>query len=170
VTAARAGLERLGPVYARLALGAAFLSAVASRFGIWDGEPGLSRFPGFIQYTAEVNAFMPAAVIPFLAWAATVAETSLGVALIAGLRLRWVAVASAALLAVFGTAMAISLGPKSPLDYSVFSASAGALLLALHQWRVPEDRREVRRLRQAWRALPRLRRERGLATGIIGLY
>jgi len=113
---------------------------------------------------------MPAAVIPFLAWAATVAETSLGVALIAGLRLRWVAVASAALLAVFGAAMAISLGPKSPLDYSVFSASAGALLLALHQWRMPEDRREVRRLRQAWRALPRLRRERGLATGIIGLY
>ena len=64
MTAARAGLERLGPFYARLALGAAFLSAVASRFGIWDGEPGLSRFPGFIQYTAEVNAFMPAAVVP----------------------------------------------------------------------------------------------------------
>jgi putative oxidoreductase len=166
----RAGLERLGPVYARLALGAAFLSAVASRFGVWDGEPGLSRFPGFIQYTAEVNAFMPAAAIPFLAWAATVAETSLGVALIAGVRLRWVALASAALLAVFGTAMAISFGPKSPLDYSVFSASAGALLLALHQRDVPEDRRAVRRLHQAWRALPRLRRVKGFATGVIGLY
>jgi putative oxidoreductase len=170
VTAARARLERFGPIYARLALGAAFLSAVASRFGIWDGEPGLSRFPGFVEYTAEVNAFMPAAVIPFLAWAATVAETSLGVALITGLGLRWVALASAALLAVFGTAMAISLGPKSPLDYSVFSASAGALLLALHEWQVPGNRRDLRRLRRAWRALPRLRRERGLATGIIGLY
>ena len=98
------------------------------------------------------------------------AETSLGVALIAGLRLRWVALASAALLAVFGAAMAISFGPKSPLDYSVFSASAGALLLALHEWRAPGERREVRLLRQAWRALPRLRRERGFATGVIGLY
>jgi hypothetical protein len=36
---------------------------------------------------------------------------------------------------MFGTAMAISFGIKSPLDYSVFSASAGALLLALFQTR-----------------------------------
>jgi hypothetical protein len=35
------------------------------------------------------------------------------------------------LLAAFGTAMAISFGLKSPLDYSVFSASGAALLLAL---------------------------------------
>jgi uncharacterized membrane protein YphA (DoxX/SURF4 family) len=166
----RTRLERFGPVYARLAIGAAFLSAVASRFGIWDGEPGLSRFPGFIQYTAEVNAFMPAAVIPFLAWAATVAETSLGVALIAGLRLHWVALASAALLALFGTAMAISLGPKSPLDYSVFSASAGALLLALHERRTPRDPGEVSPLDRALSALPRLRRESRVATGVIGLF
>jgi hypothetical protein len=41
------------------------------------------------------------------------------------------------LLAIFGIAMAISFGPKSPLDYSVFSASAGALLLALGNWPVP---------------------------------
>ena len=41
------------------------------------------------------------------------------------------------LLAIFGTAMAISFGPKSPLDYSVFSASASALLLASRQPRSP---------------------------------
>ena len=125
VTRARALL------YLRFALGAAFLSAVASRFGLWAGEPGLERFAAFVQYTAEVNSFLPAPIIPILAWTATVAELSLGLALIAGVRLRWAAVASAALLALFGTAMAISLGPKSPLDYSVFSASAGALLLGL---------------------------------------
>ncbi|HZN97760.1 MAG TPA: DoxX family membrane protein [Gemmatimonadales bacterium] len=170
MTTPRDRLERFGPVYARVAIGAAFLSAVASRLGIWDGEPGLSRFAGFIQYTAEVNAFMPAVTIPFLAWAATVAETSLGVALIAGLQVRWAALASAALLALFGTAMAISLGPKSPLDYSVFSASGGALLLALHEWRTPGDRRDLRRLRRAWGALPRLQRERRVAAPIIGLY
>jgi len=43
-----------------------------------------------------------------------------------------VALGSALLLALFGIAMAISLGLKSPLDYSVFSASAAALLLALY--------------------------------------
>jgi putative oxidoreductase len=37
------------------------------------------------------------------------------------------------LLVLFGTAMAISFGAKSPLDYSVFSASAAAILLALNE-------------------------------------
>ncbi|HWS70573.1 MAG TPA: MauE/DoxX family redox-associated membrane protein [Thermoanaerobaculia bacterium] len=117
-------------VYARTALGAAFLSAVASRFGVWDGTLDLAHFHNFEQYTAEVNSFLPAALIPIVAWMATAAELSLGVLLIAGIRTREVALASAMLLALFGTAMAISLGVKSPLDYSVFSASAGALLLA----------------------------------------
>jgi len=31
---------------------------------------------------------------------------------------------------IFGVGMSLSLGIKSPLDYSVFSASAAALLLA----------------------------------------
>lgn len=123
--------------YARLALGAAFLSAVAGRFGLWTGAPWSEAFARFIGYTAEVNAFMPAATIPWLAWAATAAEVTLGAALVLGIRVREAAFASAALLAIFGTAMAISFGPKSPLDYSVFSASAGALLLASRQPRPP---------------------------------
>jgi uncharacterized membrane protein YphA (DoxX/SURF4 family) len=84
-----------------------------------------------LQYTAEVNSFLPAFTIAPLAWAATAAELSLGVALIAGVWPRWIAFGSAVLLAMFGTAMAISFGLKSPLDYSVFSASAAALLVAL---------------------------------------
>jgi len=127
--------ERLCMLYGRIALGAGFLSAVASRFGIWKGKVGLDSFPGFMEYTAEVNSFMPAVTIPFLAWAATVGELSLGLALILGVWRRHVAFGSAALLALFGTAMAISLGIKSPLDYSVFSASAGALLLGLYERR-----------------------------------
>ncbi len=124
-------LERTAILYARLALGAAFLSAVASRFGLWDRTLDLAHFQRFIQYTAQVNAFMPAFTIPYLAWAATVAEICCGVALIAGFQVRRAALASSMLLALFGTAMAISLGLKSPLDYSVFSASAGALLLSV---------------------------------------
>jgi len=124
---------RAGIVYARVALGAAFLSAVASRFGLWDKTLDLKHFANFLQYAAEVNSFLPRTIIPFVAWAATVAETSCGVLLILGLWPRWVSLASAILLAMFGTAMAVSFGIKSPMDYSVFSASAGALLLALYQ-------------------------------------
>ena len=78
---------------------------------------------------------MPAFTIPFLAWSATVAELVLGIALILGVWPRWVALGSAVLLALFGITMAISFGIKSPLDYSVFSASAAAALLALHESR-----------------------------------
>lgn len=117
--------RRLAVFYLRIALGAAFLSAVISRL-----HAGSTSFARFVQYTAQVNSFLPAAIIPFLAWAATIAETTLGILLIAGLWPRLVGIAAAILLALFGTAMAVSFGIKEPLDYSVFSASAGALLLA----------------------------------------
>jgi len=127
--------ERAGVLYARLAVGTAFLSAVASRFGLWDRTLDLKHFANFMQYAAEVNSFLPKAWIPFVAWAATIAETSCGILLILGIWPRWVSLASAVLLAMFGTAMAISFGIKSPMDYSVFSASAAAVLLMLHAFR-----------------------------------
>ena len=128
--------QRVGILYARLALGASFLSGIADRFGLYSGRNvGYGNFDGFMQYTAKVNSFMPASTILFLAWAATVAELSLGLALVLGVWLRWVAPGSFVLLVLFGTAMAISFGIKSPLDYSVFSASAAALLAAIYQVR-----------------------------------
>jgi len=117
-------------LFARLALGAAFLLGIASRFGWWGRGVGYGSWANFVKYTGEVNAFMPRSMIPLLAVAATAAELSLGVLLVAGIRLRVSALASAGLLALFGIAMAISFGPKEPLDYSVFSACAAALLLA----------------------------------------
>lgn len=123
---------RWAPLYARLALGAAFLSGIASRFGLYGRNVGYGNFDNFLKYTAQVNSFLPAAAIPFLGWAATVAEFVLGVLLVAGLWPRWTAWASAALLLIFGLAMAVSFGIKEPLDYSVFSASAAAVLLAIH--------------------------------------
>src|ERR1700677_2327307 len=78
-------LERLAVLYARIALGATFLSAVADRFGLWGKYGGWGTFENFTKYTAQVNSFMPAFTIPFLAWTATVAEFSLGLALIFGL-------------------------------------------------------------------------------------
>jgi uncharacterized membrane protein YphA (DoxX/SURF4 family) len=127
--------QRAGILYARIALGAAFLSAVASRFGLWDRTLDLKHFLNFIEYTAEVNSFLPRAIIPGVAVLATVCETSLGILLIMGLWPRWVSLASAVLLALFATAMAISFGLKSPMDYSVFSASGASVLLALDAFR-----------------------------------
>jgi uncharacterized membrane protein YphA (DoxX/SURF4 family) len=135
-------LERWGRNYARIALGAAFLSAVAGRFGLWDRKIDIKYFfVDFFKYAAEVNSFLPAALIPAIAWTATLAETSLGILLIAGVWKRWTFLASAVLLMLFGTAMAISFGLKSPLDYSVFSASGAATLLALDAWKQPPESR-----------------------------
>jgi putative oxidoreductase len=125
--------ERLGILYARMAIGGAFISGIADRFGLyWGRNVGYGDFAGFLRYTAEVNSFMPAFTVPLLAWAATAAELLLGIGLILGVWPRWVATGSAVLLAIFGIAMAISFGIKSPMDHSVFSASAGAVLLGLY--------------------------------------
>lgn len=124
-------MHRFALLYARIALAAAFLSGIASRFGWYGKNVGYGNFQNFIAYTAQVNSFMPAWTIHVLAYSATFLEFALGIALLVGYKLRWVAVVSAALLFWFGTAMAISFGVKSPLDYSVYSASAAALLIAL---------------------------------------
>jgi uncharacterized membrane protein YphA (DoxX/SURF4 family) len=121
-------------VLLRLALGTTFLTAVTDRFGLWGapGQPNVSwgDFAHFLSYAAQVNAFLPDALIPLIAWLATVLETLLGLMLIVGLQPRISALGSAVLLLVFALAMSISMGVKSALNYSVFSASAGAFLLA----------------------------------------
>jgi putative oxidoreductase len=119
-------MERFAAMYARIALGTAFLSAVAARFGLWR-DRGPHPFAQFIQSTAEVNWFLPGSLAPLLAVMATIAETTLGVLLIAGFKRRGAGLASAIVLALFGSAIAISGGIKSALDASVFSASAAAL-------------------------------------------
>src|SRR5579875_2015358 len=87
-TLALLGTRRAIVIYSRIALGSAFLSAVASRLGFWDRSIDYGHFQNFLKYAAEVNSFMPAVCIPFLAWSATIAETVLGIALLVGIRLR----------------------------------------------------------------------------------
>jgi len=117
----------------RIALALAFLSAVADRFGLWGkpGSPGVSwgNMTQFNAYVAKLNWFLPTAVIPLTGWAATAAELLLGLGLLIGWQLRWVSLASALLLLSFGLTMLLALGPKAPLDYSVFTASCAASLL-----------------------------------------
>ncbi len=127
-------LLKIGEWYLRLGLGAAFLSAVADRFGLW-GPPGSSHvswgtWANFVAYSSRLNWFLPHAFQGTLAAFATVAEIVFGFALIFGFYLQQAAAGSAILLTLFGLAMTFSLGPKSPLDYSVFADAGAALLLA----------------------------------------
>jgi uncharacterized membrane protein YphA (DoxX/SURF4 family) len=111
----------------RLALATAFLSSVAGRFGLW-GKYG-SGWTKFVAYAGRVNWYLPASWIPAVAVTSTVLETAFGLALLAGFQIRNAALGSAGLLALFGLAM-FSGDPKSPFDYSVFTASFAALTLA----------------------------------------
>jgi hypothetical protein len=62
---------------------------------------------------------------------ATAAETIFAIALITGFRLRQAAIGSGVLLTVFGISMALNLGMKAPLDYSVFTTAMAAFSLAV---------------------------------------
>ena len=129
-----AGLAKFSSVFLRLALGTAFLSAVADRFGLWGayGQPNVAwgDYARFVAYTAKINWFLPAAVIRVVALISTVAETIFGLLLILGWKTRITALLSGVLLILFALAMTMALGVKAPLNLSVFSAAAGALLLS----------------------------------------
>lgn len=121
-------------VYLRVALGTAFLSAVADRFGVW-GPPGAphvawGNFHNFLIYAGKLNPWFPARWIPVVGWIATLCEIAFGIALILGLRTRIAAFLSGLLTLAFALGMAFGLGVKAPLDYSVFAASAASFLLA----------------------------------------
>ncbi len=121
-------------LFARLALAAGFLSAVADRFGIWgpSGGSGVAwgNFASFTEYAARINPWAPPAVMPAIAWTATLAEIALALLLIAGYRTRWAGLGSGVLLLLFALGMTAGTGIKSALDASVFAASAAGFLLA----------------------------------------
>ncbi len=132
--AASTRLQKTAALFLRLALAAGFLSAVADRFGLW-GPPGAAevawgKFDAFLAYTGKLLWYLPGGLIPAAGWAATVFETVLAVGLLVGIRLQAFAFASGVLLLLFGASMTLALGPEPPLSYSVWSAAAGAFLLA----------------------------------------
>lgn len=126
--------RRVAAIALRIALALAFLSAVADRFGLW-GPPGTQNvgwgnFDLFLEYTALLLWFLPAAVVPACGWIATVLEVILAVGLLSGYRLRWFALASALLLLSFAVTMTIALGGELAFSYSVWTAAASAFFLA----------------------------------------
>jgi uncharacterized membrane protein YphA (DoxX/SURF4 family) len=121
------GLAKFSSVYLRLALGISFLSAGADRFGVWGvyGQPNVAwgNYSRFVNYTAKLNWFLPAAMIPALSIIVTAAETLFGLLLIVGWKTRITALLSGVLLTCFALTMTVTLGVKSPLNFSVFSAT-----------------------------------------------
>ncbi len=118
----------------RFALGAAFLSAAADRFGLW-GPPGSAivawgNMDNFLNYTSLVTFGSSGILLKILGWTATILEIVLGIFLIIGFKVKPTAILSGILLLLFGIGMVFNLPPKTVLDYSVFSACFGAFLLA----------------------------------------
>jgi len=121
-------LQDIASLSLRCALSAGFLSAVASRLGLWGRHS--SGWNKFLDYTAQVNSFIPHSLIPLLAVTSTILELTLGVMLLIGFKTNYAASCAALLTLLFALAMTLSYGIKEPLDYSVFVFSAGAFLLA----------------------------------------
>ncbi|MBK1897639.1 DoxX protein [Chryseobacterium paridis] len=112
----------------RIALATGFLSATASRFGLWGTRS--SGWKNFVSYTAETNSFLPKSFAPSIAIVSTILEVSIGISLLIGYQVSKMALLASILTLSFAVAMVVSFGCKEPLDYSVFAFSAGAFLLS----------------------------------------
>lgn len=121
-------------VIVRTLMAADFLLAVGDRFGVL-GQPGASGvswgdFKHFVDYTRSVTTFLPGSLAPSLAVLATIAEITLAVALLLGVRLQLAALGAALLLGIYGASMMISLPAAEQFHYNVFVLGAGMLTLA----------------------------------------
>lgn len=126
--------RKIAAIFVRAALGLSFLSAVGDRFGLWGAAEthnvSWGNFSAFLHYTQTLLWFLPGAFIKPMGWLATISEFSLGVGLLIGFRLRWFALASSLLLCTFATTMTLARGAEPAFTYSVWTASAAALLLS----------------------------------------
>ncbi|WP_244168018.1 hypothetical protein [Mycobacterium paraffinicum] len=117
----------------RLSLAAAFLSAVADRFGWWKpfGQGNWGSMGSFADYTHQLVPFASGCLLTVIVWVTTVTEATLGVLLLTGWQPTLVGASSCLVLNIFGIAMAVSLGMEAPLSYSVFSAASAAAAYAI---------------------------------------
>src|SRR5690554_6721766 len=104
---------KIASLILRLSLAATFLSAVASRLGLW-GEQS-SEWENFLIYASQVLSYVPDLLIPYFAVGATTLETAFSLLLITGYKTRIAAYGAAFITLVFALSMAYSFGVKSPL-------------------------------------------------------
>ncbi|MDV2446108.1 DoxX family protein [Elizabethkingia anophelis] len=120
-------------LFLRIAISVTMLSAVADRFGLWGDNSSWGNWKNFEVYTQKLTYFLPEILSIFSAYIATFLEILFPVMLILGYKTRIASYGSGILLLVFAVSMAVALGAKAPLDYSVWIGSAGAFLLAVQQ-------------------------------------
>jgi len=125
---------RFIPALLRIFIGIAFVSAICDRFRTvrrarYTGSV-VGYFENFVSYTAQVNSFLPGRMIPALAVVESFIEGALGIAMLLGLAVRPVSIASTALLSALGVAMTVSLGVSSQFSFAVFVLAAGAFVIA----------------------------------------
>ncbi|TYA55504.1 DoxX family protein [Formosa maritima] len=124
--------KKLIKLFLRFAIAIGFLSATADRFGYWSKDVSAwGNWDNFIQYTATINPWFPASIIPAIGVLATVAEIIFAICLLIGFKTELFAKLSGILMLIFALSMTFSIGIKAPFDYSVFSASAAAFALSL---------------------------------------
>jgi len=138
-------------VFLRFGLAVGFLSSVADRLGLWGPQGrhgartvGWGDMAHFMPAVAAINPWFPGAMIPFVAWAATIAEIVLGVLLLIGFQTRWASRLSGWLLLAFALGMTAGTGVKSVFNASVLAACGGAFMLATaerYAWSVDALRR-----------------------------
>ena len=126
-------MKNIAILIVRYAIAITFLSAVADRFGYW-GSPGEANvawgnFSNFLDYTGILNPWASKELLPIIGGIATFLEIIFAFMLMIGIEVKKAALGSAVLLMIFALSMALTLGIKVPLDYSVFSACAAAFLL-----------------------------------------
>lgn len=125
---------QIAQLYLRMSLGIGFLLPVADRIGCLGpaGQHFVSwgNWDNFVSYTNTLMPFLNRALASFSGLLATIAEVALGLMFIIGFKIRAAAVGSFLLTLAFALCMTFFLGVKSPFSYSVFSDSAGSLLLA----------------------------------------
>jgi uncharacterized membrane protein YphA (DoxX/SURF4 family) len=117
-------------LFLRLSIAVTMLSAVADRFGFWGKNSSWGNWENFEKYTREITSFLPESLSIFSAYSATFLEIIFPLMLILGFKTKISACGAGILLLIFALSMTITLGPKAPLDYSVWVGSAAAFLLA----------------------------------------
>jgi uncharacterized membrane protein YphA (DoxX/SURF4 family) len=121
-------------LFARIAVSASFISAVADRFGIWgpSGDSGIvwGNWNNFLEYSNSINSWLPSSAGNFLALSATALEIILPLFLLTGYKTKYAAGAAGILLMMFAISLTISFGIKATLDYSVLTGIAACFLIS----------------------------------------
>lgn len=132
---------------AGIVIGIELVGAVADRFGVLGG-PGAAgvSWGDWSHFRAETAELVPwDALIQPAAVAATIAELTLGLLLLAGLWWRWTGKATAGLFVVYLVAMIPGMGGASVLEYGVPVLIGGALISSARGTRGTRDGTRGRR-------------------------